>query len=476
MKKGLIAVVLLALVALAPLGIKQLNNQVIDDTAKVLQDNGAEFKITDKSSYLQTNKEFTFNVTDGKKFTMFMAKKIAKKFPNYEKILLSLANNPKANTFNEAIKKVYIKGSIEKSNINPNSDMKSNIYLDKFSDDVMKTILAKKNTPFKVILDKKLINFDVVANTSGGIKSIKLKDIKENFNLSYGTSGDISIIGFAIKNQPSSDNLKANFALDKITASVKEKNDDIHVELNKLNYDVDYENTLINTVNSGIDGILITSKNQDGLFKFGKVRLNSLGDKSGDKYNVKFDTQINDFQFKERRKNATLKQIDFKLDLLDADYNSVFEIDKISRMLSIKNIEQVINSGRVTDNYEQLLGEILPHVRTFVNKGFKLNIKASLNNLELENFMKLDNINISFENTLKENKLSETNANQEEALKAIDVKLNIQMSENDYKTISRFDQGIAMMAEGFKKIENGKVIFDAKVKDGKISINGKNIK
>lgn len=294
-----------------------------------------------------------------------------------------------------------------------------------------------------------------------------------NFPLSDSLSLDIFINSFPIK---IAESLKANDTklYDYLDALLKRKSVSCHLNYHILNNDFNGYIKDIDTSYSSPDGIQFNLKLFSAKFSGGGM-LMAPKDIASKIKELKFS--IRDKKMLDLAVNIKNLVLDFSSntqDLKDTFYYNI-KFDTVS----FKTFESSINIDKF--NYEASLQGVPKNtkltIEELVSRGMVLDIlDLSLKSLSTAKTKDLGEMSIQSRLTFKEDKdfMKKVNNNLMNITELMDIDLAFKMSKNMYTKLSVF-YPILSLFEGLSKDNKEFILFDVKLKDSKLNVNGQGI-
>ena len=478
MKKLLVGlVVIIGLIALAPLGTKSAIDDKIDERKVDLKDNGLFLEIKSNTGYLKSTREFNLTIEDVDLFKDFIQQSIIRKYPSYKSVIDTIfAKEDKQ--VNEFLSGLVFVGDITNSNIDYNSDVQTNIYLKSFSSEIMKSINSKKELKEMIIplLDKKALGMHFIHSPKGYLKTAEIKDINESFKIKDKNTSELNVnyqlLGYSFKNRSRNKVFSGDIDLEKmkLTLDAKEKVDFI---LEDMSYDFDYVNEYQSSATASLKSFVLNAKDDklsiSDISIFGKANIK-------DKLyftNAKFVAK--DINVLAKNQSNSISSLTWDFNLSDIDFNSIKELND-----SYIKLQAVSTNTNLSDEQRVMLLQqnSQPMVASFqklLNNGLKLKTNFEIKNLKNEQ-INMDFVKIDLDAEVEKNSLDVIAVNNFTLLNVLNAKANIKLPKKDLDGLLKIiNPNMAMMISMHAKEVNSDVVFDIVIKKGIIKINDKKI-
>lgn len=473
MKKIALLAIVLILLALAPLGVQNIINEEVNKQTLLLKDKGINVEVLTQEGYLETNREFSLTIKNEKKFKNFLKESLIEKYPSYEKLIKSLFNE-ESKELDEFIKGIVFKGNINNSNINYNSDINVNIYLDKFSDEIMNKLREnkEKNQGILSFLHRKALAFDVVLSNKAKFKKLTLKDIDEQ-SIDKSSNGRVKVLSYFIENKSTDDLLKAHINLDKFLVEASNRINDYLLEISSFNHDITYLNEYINSSDLKLEHLIFTAKKSN--LDLSDLSLKTKGEVENALYKSQLNIKTNEILIGSKYKKATLDNLALDIEVGDMNYENVkalnsayLDVELISLDTTLTKDERAQKMSYVIDNFIKSINDVL-------NSGATLNAKLDVNNFKNNMFLfkKLDlDVNL----ILNKNKLSFQTLDKKDILANVDGNVVLLLPKDDFiNFMKKINPSVAMLVNAYSKTQNSDVLFDVKIDKGMITVNDKKL-
>ncbi len=459
MKKTL-GLVFLLIIMLIPMAVKKSVNENIEERITFFEQRGVNVKIVSEEGYFSSKRNFELTIKDANKFANYIG--------GISSSLNHIASFMKDGKSN--LEGLVFKGDIENSNINYFADIKANIYLDTVGDEDKKD----KNGPYSVIVDKKLLNFDLLFTNKGIFKKAKLKDIDEEFVFEKG-KGNLKISGQKLINYSTDKRIEVETILDRFMFSMVEKYGKFKTSFEDLEYSLDVKNQLIGKGNFSLKDFQFSD--DSFVFKFDSIYTSSEGKLKDAKYSLENELKLSKLTGKNSDINEKLniENLKIKFDFSRIDYVSLEKLKESYAKSEEIFLNDKLSKAEFLNKYDKQLAEVFKNLEILLNKGLSLKVDASLDKFSFGG-SEIEFLDIDLDAKLKENNLNTLTRNPFGFLNFLDVDGEIVIDEKGFETISAFSGGLlAMMLNDYIKKDAKKLIFDIKFKDGNLSINNKKL-
>lgn len=465
MKRFLFLGILIVLISIAPLAIKSFVDEKIDKQIDLLKGNGIELNILNSKGYVNTKRDFELTIYNVEEFKYFLNILLSEKYPSYKSFITDILNKKNEN-IDEFLEGIVFKGNISNSNIDYNADIKANIYLHEFSENIMQNIKNNKDSKafFIPFLQKKGLSLDLLFSNELKLEKLTLKDIDEiifsTSNIGLKTNTKIKVLAYEIKNKSDNKSIKAEIDLKRFYLDIDSINK-ANIDLNNLSYKVDYVNKLVNssilqfkTFNFNIDDVLLNIKN---------MFIDMKGKKDENLYSTSLLLKSDNISFISQDLKSMLKDLKLELYLKDLDYKSLESLN--SSFLKMEKIRQS------KEDFDKLVSNL----NLLINNGAFLHSKISIDSFDNPE-LKLALFNMDIDLILNKNSINLTNINQQMILKHIDGQIKIKLQKNDFEHIlNSIEPNLALLISLYAKEEREKILFNITISKGKIDINGKKL-
>jgi len=442
-----VGIVIVGAIAM-PLVVKNQMNKQIEDQKQILKQDGIELTITKEEGYFSSIREFELKILNGKKLRDFMLTEFAKKNPNY-KGLAELMQKQSNKDIRPALDGTTFKGNIKNSNLYL-TPTQIEISLTKFSDEIMSSISSDKKVDklFNSILDEKLFTFFVTLDSNQKVSQIVMQDIDKDIE----DNGDT--VNVKLKNHKLNidikESLKGIYTLGEQSVS----GNDFFLNTKGIEYKFDYLTQFDNSGTIHVDSFEIKEKKE--VLKVGNIDISN---------NIETQDNALDANVKYSVKDIYLKSND-KLEL--DNYLLDFTLTGLDKDASIKggNAYNQLAFNPTQDSVKNFTDAL----QTVLNRGFKANIKTSLDGLSFQN-MVFDNADFTLNLNVEKNSYT---IDSNDVIKAFLVDGKLTIDEKSIENILKVDKSFEKFAKLGKK-EGSNVVFNYEFKDGNLLVNGNKI-
>ncbi len=459
MKKVLIALAIILAIFLA---IPLVGNKVIDETLndriELLSSYGLEVKKSHTDTgYLSTKKHYIFVVNDSKKFIGYLNQFSDTQLPPYVDALIDGAQ---------------VGLDVKYSNIPIQDKVSIDIYPNELSKKIAKDLMVD-DVEFYRYIDALLknkaivyhINYDVFNNDFDGY----IKNIDESHTLQDASILSLKLqeakfqgYGMLIAPESLSTNIQ-EFAL-----SIQADNENVHIQVNDF-------------VSSSVFESKTTYASTG---KFGKI-IWSIKDTQKTDIALNMDNVAFDFS-----SNTQSVKADFFAKL---SFDSMDVKTSLTKIKTKKFNYDIALRGVSKDSYEKLV-QVIAEAKLnttlkleaqleevgyeLIGRGMVLEVAdLSIKEITTAKTKNLGGMSLKSKIVIKQDNdlAKKVKTNPIALIKLMDIDLLFTMSKNMYEKIA-LASPVLMMAQNFAKEEKELIIFDIKLKDTKLSVNGKEIK
>lgn len=468
MKKILLIVALIALVALLPFAGNRVVKNAIEQHLATLTQNGLQAKLMkEERSYLHTELHYTITVTDEEKLLAYLQSFSSKELPPYTKSLLD---------------GVVFAGDIRYSNIPLSEKISIDLYPKKLSDLTMENLQRDDPNIYAFLtelLRKKAllyhIDYDVTSSEFQGY----MKDLKGDFTTKEDTNVSLSLTGLRASGKGmllAPDTLRMQIGHMKV--ALTDATDAIRFDIEDLlsTNSFDSKSTYIVSSKVGSAALSIHSLHYDLATKKQMIEDMRIGVKNF-ALDASSDTQGRDAEFfaKLSADELRLAKNSQRVVLKGLHYDSsVSGVEKESFVKLQQLLEESSETQNVSTQMQQELQTLL--VKIFAH-GLHLRIAdLSLEKLSMPQLQEIDGFKLSMQADLKSDPDFATQYSQNSArfMRNLSITSDMRFSKDFYALINRL-YPVDLMFASYKKERDGAVLFHIELKNGMTTINGKRV-
>lgn len=478
MKKIALLIVIFILLALAPLGVKNIIDEQVQIQTVLLEQKGVKVDVLNSSGYLKTKREFELTIKDENEFKEFIKASFVKKYPTYEELIDSLLKED-SKELDEFLRGIVFRGSINNSNINYNSDINVNIYLHKFSDKIMKKLNENKdkNQEMLSLLEKKALAFDIVLSNNAVLKKLTLKDIDENIvstnSIGQTSTTDFKVLSYFVNNYSEKDLLKAKINLDRFLIKTVTSNKESIIDLNSLVYDFTYLNEYINSSKLKLENFIFAVNDID--LAISGIDLKSKGEVKSGLYQTYLDLKTNNIEFSSRKDKLSINSVLFDLKLNDILYDDLKNLNSAYINMELITLDNTLTKNEKSLKLTSAIDNLILSIDEVLNNGATLKTKLDVKDLQQTN-VSFKNIELDIDLVLNKNSLSFQTLDKKELLSNVDGNLVLVLPKDDFTNFLRLvNPTIGMLLSVYAKEQKNDILFDVKINKGVITVNDKKL-
>ena len=457
LKYGIIASVVVAALAVAPLVVSQKIDASLKDKATLLEQNGLKSETLSKSGYLTTQRTFSLEVTDGKKARDFLLAQLVDKNAQYKLFAQALKEETEAG-INEALNGLKFKGEMAYSNLLL-SDVKVALTLNELPTAVQENLLQDKEASALILplLTRGVLGIDMLFGKDESLKELKLKDIQEELKVEGGTV-NVNTKDHTLKLNHRGESVYGSFGVahQLILADIemmKSKS-----ELKDFIYNFTYNNEFNNKADLSIGNYALEIKDEYTNLNAG---LGSL------KANSSIEEQQKELQMK----------ADYTFDkIFIGDSGDDIKLEKLLSTFFLRGLDTEVVRKLQADYNTLILNETAPSEEVLlndlialINHGFKFDVDVMLQGLTYDEISLKD---IRVDTKLEIAKNSYTNKQSPLALLGLlEINSKVKVHKDDRATLESLQ---LTSAEDFAlgKAEGDYFVYEFAMKKGAISVNG----
>lgn len=444
-------------VASAPLVISNSIDSKIEENRVVLEKNGFKQDILSKSGYFESKRTFSLEVIDAQKARDFLLDKLVEKNAQYKVFAQSLKSGTKED-INNAFNGLSFKGEMSNSNLLP-SDSKVSLVLDKLPTSINKELTDNKEVGNAILplLTKGVLAIDMTIGSNEKLKDLKFKDIKEQIKVD-GATLDIDTTNQILTLNESGGVVNGVLGVGKQNFGVSADMFIFKSQLDNFKYNFAYKDDLNNKgdVEIGKYAFEMADEYSNVKLSFGAIKANSSVEDVRKDLQLKGDYTLNDIAFMNETDDIKINKLFFKLFLRGINSDTMKKLQNDYNMM-------VLGTGTPSDQ------AIIADFVALINQGFKLDFDVAFKGLSGELNLKDVVIETKFE--IVKNTYDDTQSPLA-IVNLLDITSKIKIHKDDLKALEALSLASAEdFAHG--KVEGDFVIYEIMMKNGAMSINGK---
>jgi len=454
-KTTLIAsILIILLIALAPLVGNMFMQKLIDQNVQVLESNGLVLKrVTDDSGYLNTKKHFEFVLQNADAFTNYVSAYTKTKMPSYVKKILSGAT---------------IAVDVQYSNIPFSKAITLQIYMLRLSSALMQEMKMNDLDAYKHFvhfLASKGILYHIEYNLVSEDFNGYVKDIDDTYMFKDGAKLVMQLQGAHFRGH--GDILspqRLSFTLKKMKFDANDGMNVFSVDINTLRSSSDFESYSKYTSNTKVFSInlLLKSPQDDIKIRLDKLDVSSASTVKNEKVSLHSNSFIQSVVFHS-------KKIDFSLQTLNSDIS----FNALDRQ-SYENFSELLAQSK-TMNKAALQQKMQKSLLTLLSHGLHVKVSnISLQNITVNKLEELGSMKIQSDLKVKANKDLATKGKIDLMLllSSIEMDMNIKLAKALYLKLIE-DSPMAPTIVSYARKDADFVYFDIHFEDTKLIINDK---
>lgn len=455
MKKIILLIVVVLGVAALPIIGKNITQSKLDSKIDELKSYGLGIENpSHNSSYLNTSNHYEFVLNDSDKFIKYLSEIVGEELPSYTKSLLD---------------GVVIGTDVKYSNLAFASDVVVEIYPLKLPKQSAKDISSYNVNLYDFIenfLNEKALLYHINYNLATRNFDGYLKDMDEKYTDSNGESVKFKIKGVTfVGNGSLVKPQNAKTKMESIALIADNKGQEAIFVMENLSTETNFKTQTTYNSKMSLENLRLDI---DGDYKFhggmNGLDFSIMSDTQGK--NAVFDakTSVDDFKFKSEKGDLKLSKFNYEATLKGIDKDSFEEL----RVLVSK--ADAMQDPLMQDKLEKIMLKIF-------SKGLVIDLKdLSLANVEIYNKKSSDGF------SLKSNIVLNADKDFDKKLKTFPAELAKNLTIDSVFKISKgmfslLNQEVpaSVLAGGFAKEDGKNFVFDIKLIDSKLSINGKEL-
>lgn len=456
--KKLLAVILVVIIIAA--AVPFLGNKIIEselkNSIKILTANGIDVSEQQiKSSYLKTSKHYELTIKDADKFSDYLAKYSDSQIPPY--VIEMLAGTKLATDI------VYC-------NLPLNNKVSLEIYPLALSTNLVNEI-KKENKEFASYAENFLqkgglkYNLTLDVNTKEFIGYVH--DIDETYTTKEGMELKAILKGATYSGKgnifiPES----VDFMMDSLLLNIKDKMENINILLQNIMVQSEFESRSTYKSDVKIDNIVVKTSGGikgDSVLSLVDVIVNSSSNAKGPKAEVYLKTKFGSLDISSSQNKILLNEL-----VLDT---AVKNIDKDA----FEKLLDSVNKARTDDSAKMQL-EIKKDMENLIARGLDIELpEFSLKNISYEKAKSLKGFNINANFVLPPNVLIPQVKSPLQGLNKIKLDFFLKISKELFTNISSSTPMVAV-AKGYAKDSGEDLVYDIKLENGSLTVNGEVIR
>ena len=441
-----LAIVLLVIGALPFVGNKLAQN-MIEQRVTLLESYGVKAIVsTTDSSYLKTQKHFEFLIKDEEKFMLYLEQFSSKQLPPYTQALL---------------KGVVVGVDADYSNLPLSDGVTVDIYPLSLSTNIMQEI-KQKDAKFSAYLQKFLeskgvlyhINYNVVLGSFDGY----IKDIQEQYIFDGKTEMKLTLLDATYKGKgPIIAPTSLISKLQKIELQLSQGSEVLLFELDDFSSDASFETQSNYSSSAELKNFRLKLENlgKDIVVEAANLTMSLASDTEGKYAQILAHNTIESFRLLSENLDLNTSALNYDVALNDLDKDTLQELMQLPK------------------------GEALEHILVkLLSKGLTLDVKEfSLGNIGFNSSQNLRGFTLGSKFILKPdaNFAQKFYGNSMQLLSSLDATINFKLSKKIFALISEVTP-MAFIAKAYAKESADSLLFDIRLLNGELKVNGKALK
>lgn len=453
-----ISAVVVAALGVAPLVVSHSVESTIKANSTILEQNGFKQEFLGNHGYLTSVRNFSLEVVDAKKARDFLLAQLVAKNAQYKMFADSLKAESDQG-INEAINGLKFKGEMTHSNLLP-SDAKVSLSLAELPTSLQEEVKANKAASDAILplLSRGVLALEMTFSADQKLKSIKLKDIKEEIK-AEGTTLNIEAQKQQMDLNERSGVVQGMLGVGKQNIGVNGEMFTLKSELADFVYHFTYQDDLHNKgdISLGKYALAMNDEVSSVTFNLGNLKLNSSVDEVAKDLQIKTDFALNQFVLQDDSDDIKLENLVAKLFLRGMDAAMIKKVQADYNTL-------LLGTAPIAD--QVLIDDFV----TLVNQGVKVDLGIALKGFEMEGLAFKD---VSVDTIVEVPKNSYSDKESPLAIMGLlDVSAKLKMHKDDRAV---FEAAGLLGSEdvALGRVEGDFVVFDITMKKGAISVNGK---
>jgi len=447
-----------AVVVATPLVISKQIDSKFEDNQRIFAEHGFKQTLLSKSGYLKGTRTFSLEINDAKKARDFLLDALVARNAQYQLFAQSLKEQSDEG-INDALNGLTFNGELITSQLLP-SDAMVSLTLAKLPTSLQDEIVndPKASKVFLPLIDKGIFGVDMTFSNDEKLKSIKLKDIKENIQVEEGVI-DVDTSGNMLALNEQSGSIHGTFGIQKQNLGIKAPDFTMQSNLENFVYLFDYKDDLNNKGNLSIGKYSFATKDaySDIKFSMGAMKITSNAEEVKKEWAVKADYSLSNLVFNNQALSET-----FNLETLLANLSlQGVESESIKKIQTDYNALILNPQG---GGEQALMEDFVALVRHGILFDFNIGLKALSGTFALKD--------VTINSTLKIDKNDFNDQQSPLALIGLlDVTSKVKIHKDDQATLEAL-QVTSPQEFARGKVEGDYLVYDIAFKKGALSVNG----
>ena len=452
--------IIVAALGVTPLFIASGVDKKVEEAKVMLESRGLKQELVDKTGYLSSKRTFNYEVVDAQKLRDYLLDSLVERNPQYKLFAQSMKSQSKEE-INEAFNGLRFKGEMTNSNLFP-SDALVSISLSGLSTSLQNELMQEKEVADIILplLSRGVIAADMVFGSDEKLKSIKLKDIKEQLKLATGTLNlDMNNQILTLNENGGVITGKAGIAKQVIGIQTADIN--FSSTLDNFVYGFSYKDDFNTKGDMSIDkyAFILEEPYNTTKFSLGAIKATSSAEEISKALHVKADYALNAIAFSDRSDSLNIEKLGLKL-LLDGINGDT--------MKKIQNdYNRLLISGATGTSDKMIIEDFV----ALINNGVSITFNVATQNVS--GIIALKDIGVDVIFNVPKNTYSDKQSPLE-LLSLLDINSRIKIHKDDKTTLEALSGSTPEMNYG--RAEGDFFIYDVVMKKGEVTVNGKAIR
>ncbi len=456
MKKILIIVAtIVVILALSPIVGSKIIESKLDENIKKLTSSGLEIKKQDtRSGYLNTSKQYKFVVIDSKVFMDYMSE---------------LSNKQVSGYAGELLEGTVVGVDLDYSNVPLLRSTSIDIYPVSLNNQIMKDMRVS-NPEFAKLVEQFLekgglryhVDYDIITKNFDGY----IKDIKESYTQKIDQKVDFELSGSTFSGN-------GNLIMPKFINSDTKKvylhyvsgSDEGKFDFENISISSSYESVTSYASNLRLEKLEADVKsnyNNNSKVYVKDMVLSFISTTDGTKAKLGSKSSFKKFDIEAKHESIKMRNFNFDTKIKGIDKDSYEELSELLRDANS------LSSRSLNYKTQKIVQEL-------VLRGFELDIDdISIERILINDSNDLGTSSLKADIKLPQNALGK-NARPAEMVEKIDVDMLLTISKPTFEIITK-SSPIVGISKSFAKSNGDSMVYDVKVKDGSVTVNGKKVK